>query len=46
MPKDPALAFDAGDDGPLYTRVKSLIVGRIASGEWAEGARVPSESRA
>lgn len=44
MPKDPALAFDAGDDAPLYTRVKSLILGRISSGEWPEGARVPSEN--
>lgn len=44
MQKDPALAFDAGDDAPLYTRVKSLIVGRISSGEWPEGFRVPSEN--
>lgn len=43
MPETPALAFD-DDDGPLYTRVKSLIVGRISSGEWPEGTRVPSEN--
>jgi GntR family histidine utilization transcriptional repressor len=43
MPDTPALAFD-DDDGPLYTRVKSLILGRISSGEWPEGARVPSEN--
>ncbi|MEX0923118.1 MAG: histidine utilization repressor [Rhodovibrionaceae bacterium] len=39
-----AMAFDAGDDTPLYTRIKSLIVGRIASGEWPEGTRIPSEN--
>ncbi len=44
MQSDPALAFEAGDDAPLYTRVKSLIVARISSGEWPEGTRIPSEN--
>lgn len=31
------------DPGPQYRRVKDHIAGRIAAGEWAPGARVPSE---
>ncbi|CAE7801090.1 hutC [Symbiodinium microadriaticum] len=32
------------DDPPLYQQVKDYIVGRILAGDWAEGARVPSEN--
>ena len=38
-----SLALTDGD-GPLYRRVKEHILARIRSGEWATGARVPSEN--
>lgn len=33
----------AGDPAPLYHRVKQHFIGRIESGEWLPGHRVPSE---
>lgn len=35
----------AGASQPLYRRVKAMLLARIRSGEWAEGAEVPSENR-
>ncbi len=32
------------DPGPLYRKVKDHILARIKTGEWAPGARVPSEN--
>ena len=45
MPSSDPAALGAGrDDQPLYQQVKDYIVGRILAGDWAEGARVPSEN--
>src|ERR1700730_13124114 len=33
-----------GAPRPLGERIKQFVVGKIESGEWAEGHRVPSES--
>ncbi|HWT63649.1 MAG TPA: histidine utilization repressor [Ochrobactrum sp.] len=41
---DPANGTEAPRDTPLYERVKSEIKMRIASGEWPEHTRVPSEN--
>lgn len=42
---DPALnPSGTTSDQPLYQQVKDYIVGRILAGDWAEGARVPSEN--
>jgi GntR family histidine utilization transcriptional repressor len=38
------LSDNADRPGALYTRVKRYILERIQSGEWASGARVPSEN--
>src|SRR3546814_17180970 len=38
------MAVSAPADPPLYQQVKDYIVGRILAGDWAEGARVPSEN--
>jgi len=38
------LPVDPGSRRPLRERIKEFVVGKIESGEWAEGHHVPSES--
>ena len=33
------------DGGPLWARLRNTLRGRILSGDWAEGALVPSETQ-
>lgn len=40
----PSAAPDAPPGAPLYEQIKALILGRIASGEWAPVQRIPSEN--
>lgn len=32
-----------GQDGPLYARVKTIVLGRITAGEWQPGTALPAE---
>jgi GntR family histidine utilization transcriptional repressor len=43
FPADPT-AGDSAPGAPLYERIKSLILARIASGGWATSQRIPSEN--
>ena len=40
----PSLAPDSPSSAPLYERIKTLILNRIASGDWAAAHRIPSEN--